>query len=485
MSDEPDYSVQITEANDALSDLEPSWKTAEFSAVDGIGPMDSLHQAGDALVAVAEFGEEGMTVLGSGVMVAPGVLLTATHVLDAFHRGGPGPVFCTFLPTGMRAWLPIDVVTISGPSAFYYDRKVTSDLSLVSCTLNSEAHIDQSLMLAPMHVSLPLLGDRLWAMGFRHQHIGDGGTFVTPFVSSGLVSAAYPNGRGERMASPCFEVEMEAFGGMSGGAVVNADGLLVGIVSSSFDGAPTYVTLIWEALRLDVKPPIAKLSAGEKVSLLGARARNLAKIKGDVRRDPFGDVTFRLPDEEAKLFRKSLPPEALDESRNPALDEGELEAFQDENGGELEDVAARAAMEALARLSLPGMRGFLETSGVPLVCLDAIASFSVEDFDGVEDCEITFTERALDGRLRIEFYFDLHRAIWTVQVPLEDFRAHQGSFDIHFHNAKVDGPIVSIDIVQRCYFRAHVMYDPASETFDDPVITTTAVKRRRRARPDA
>ena len=53
-------------------------------------PRTRSNQAGDALVAVAEFGEEGMTVLGRGVMVAPGMLLTATHVLEEFRRDGSG-----------------------------------------------------------------------------------------------------------------------------------------------------------------------------------------------------------------------------------------------------------------------------------------------------------------------------------------------------------------------------------------------------------
>jgi hypothetical protein len=34
--------------------------------------------------------------------------------------------------------------------------------------------------------------------------------------------------------------------------VVNDEGWLVGIVSSSFEGGPTYVTLIWDAMRLSV-----------------------------------------------------------------------------------------------------------------------------------------------------------------------------------------------------------------------------------------
>jgi hypothetical protein len=51
---------------------------------DGIGPMGSLHEAGDSLVAVAQFGDDGITILDSGVMVGPGLVLTATHVLDEF-----------------------------------------------------------------------------------------------------------------------------------------------------------------------------------------------------------------------------------------------------------------------------------------------------------------------------------------------------------------------------------------------------------------
>src|SRR5262245_20460477 len=107
------HSVQITRGNGALAGLKRSWATAEFSAEDGIGPLESLHQAGDMVVAVVRMDKEGTTVLGSGVMVGPGLLLTATHVLDEFPREGSGPVFMTFLPAGARAWLPKDVSALS------------------------------------------------------------------------------------------------------------------------------------------------------------------------------------------------------------------------------------------------------------------------------------------------------------------------------------------------------------------------------------
>src|SRR5882724_2136514 len=152
MTDQDNYSALITIDNAALSELELSWRTAVFTAEDGIGPLGSLHEAGDALVAVARLEQDALTILGSGVMVGPGLLLTATHVLDEFPRDGGGPVFLTFLPGAARAWLPRDVVTVSGRSEFDESRKVVSDLSLVSCTLNSAALAEFPLMLAPMQV---------------------------------------------------------------------------------------------------------------------------------------------------------------------------------------------------------------------------------------------------------------------------------------------------------------------------------------------
>jgi len=59
-------------------------------------------------------------------------------------------------------------------SKFDESRKVVSDPSLVSCTLNSAAHPEFPLKLAPMQVALPLVGDRLWAFGFSAADIATG-----------------------------------------------------------------------------------------------------------------------------------------------------------------------------------------------------------------------------------------------------------------------------------------------------------------------
>lgn len=225
-SDKTTHPISVTKNNSKLSKMPLSWKTILFSAEDGIGPLASLYDAGDALVAVAKMEEREITILGSGVMVGPGLLLTATHVIEeCMAVDATSPVFLTFLPGAARAWLPQEIVASSVVSKFDETRDVVSDLSLISCTLNSAAHETSPVMLAPMQIALPLVGERLWALGFRHQRIEDGTALVSLMVSSGLVTAVFPCGRGERMISPCCEVEMDVLGGMSGGPVLNSDGL--------------------------------------------------------------------------------------------------------------------------------------------------------------------------------------------------------------------------------------------------------------------
>lgn len=87
---------------------------------------------------------------------------------------------------------------------------------------------------------------------------------------------------------------MDTMGGMSGGPVVNDEGWLVGIVSSSFEGGPTYVTLIWDAVRVSVSGAPANLWPGGEGDLLVGRDLGLVKLKGDVTRDAERNVKVTL-----------------------------------------------------------------------------------------------------------------------------------------------------------------------------------------------
>jgi hypothetical protein len=292
------HSILITEDNPKLSILRRSWVTAEFTPEDGLGPMATLHQAGDSIVAVATITDQGVMAVGSGVMVAPGLMLSATHVLDEFPQEGAGPVCLTFLPESGRAWLPRGRTTAFGASAFDQDRRRVSDLTLLSCSLNSEAHEQFPLALAPLKLALPLIGERLWAFGYRHGDFVDGSGLLTPYVSSGLVTACFPQGRGERMPSTCIEVAMDTIGGMSGGPVVDEDGWVVGIVSSSLEGGPTYVTLIWDAMRLSVSGAPNGVWPTDEACLFSGRELGLVRIQGNATRDKSGNVVLSLSNPE-------------------------------------------------------------------------------------------------------------------------------------------------------------------------------------------
>lgn len=298
------HQVKITACNEELKKLELQWGRPKFTADDGLGPLDNLHQAGDAVVSVVSFFDNELVSIGSGIMIGPGLMLTATHVLNEFPRSGPGPVMLTFLPEGAaRAWIPTATVTASGKSEFVMnDNKVISDLSIVSCGLNSEAHITHPLSLAAIELCLPLPGQRLWAVGFRHGAIDSGVAPITPLVSSGLVTACYPHGRGERMRSPCIEVSMETLGGMSGGPVFNEGGRLIGIVSSSFDGGPTYVTLVWDALRTSIDSLPQEVWQDQPTGLAEGVQMGLVKIKGHFTSDAERNVRITLSDEEMMLL---------------------------------------------------------------------------------------------------------------------------------------------------------------------------------------
>lgn len=295
-------------------------------------------------------------------------------------------------------------------------------------------------------------------------------------VSSGLVTEAFPNGRGERLASPCFEVSMDTIGGMSGGAVVNAEGCVVGIVSSSLAGGPSYVTLIWEAMRMDIRGTVPELRDRTRTSLLTAKERGLAKIVGDIEPKPWGDVHFRFSSAKSELYARSISSGtgATDPDR---FTSDEIENFVDEWGSEMEDAAGEAAINALQDLTCEKVGRFI-SGEVPEEFHLPIQSFSVEDFEGVEDPTVISIERPESNKLIIDFFFNLHTVVWTVQVALSDFKDRQSSLPSYFTNIEVEDELVSMDLVQRVYFRAALTFDMEAQQFVDARVRTASVRQR-------
>lgn len=472
------HKAQITANNPKLSEIKLSWATVEYSAFDGIAPMGSLHEAGDSLVAVATMIDGELISLGSGVMVGPGLILTATHVLDEISSGGSHPLFMSFLPNSSgRVWLPKSATSTTRPSIFDETRKVSSDLTIVSCTLNSEAHEELPLMLTPIQIALPLIGERLWAFGYRHERTESDIESVTPYVSSGLVTACFPSGRGERMPAPCFEVDMETFGGMSGGPVVNSEGYIVGVVSTSFDGGPSYITLIWDAMRLPFQSPFPE-SIGSEINLFDAQHHKKVKIKGKVTRKLWGDVVFTMSEEEMNLLIESMPA-GVEKTAN-TLSDTQIEEFLDTWGNDLESHASHFAIEHLESLPQRSMTQFLIASEVNSDLLNEIQSFSVEDFEGVEDPEILSMKTLEGSLLEIDYFFNLRSVAWTIKINKSCYESQTIAFKEHFAIGLESDDTVNLCHVQRCYFRINLNFDNNLTEFIDSSITWTGVLKPRK-----
>jgi hypothetical protein len=97
--------------------------------------------------------------------------------------------------------------------------------------------------------------------------------------------------------------------------------------------------------------------------------------------------------------------------------------------------------------------------------------------------ELISTEIVDPGQVKIEYFFQLQMLIWTVEVSEDVCRQHGPDFQKHFINMREKGGGVSMEFVQRCYFRAVTVFDRDQEEFSEVSITSSAIRLFRSARP--
>ena len=297
----------VTSASTEPLSIPPKWDRPVFSDIDGIGDLGALSVMGGMVLAFGFIDERsGASACGSGVMVAPGLMATANHVAE--EAANSAAAVLSFLPDNrIRIWAPrerhvlgtelLQPVLVGSPY------RITSDVTLVACTLISEAALEHPLRMAHIEIAIPEVGERLWAVGYR-QLSRHGATGVAMLVSSGLVTQCHLSGRGSHLLGPSVEVAMNTLGGMSGGPVFNAEGHVIGIVSTSYEAddlrGPTFVSLVWPALVGTVAaewPP--NFWPDNRASLKIARALGYARVHGDAEfSNNVFDVTLEPVEEE-------------------------------------------------------------------------------------------------------------------------------------------------------------------------------------------
>jgi len=190
---------------------------------------------------------------GSAVLVAPGVALTAKHVIEPHLdrlMAGEKHSLCVGVTKGqMNVWGVRHVTLLS-----------YADIAILGLELRSAMPPDRTFRQAVISTRLPKIGDRVQIVGFRANEAtrvldGKQGYSVDAklLVSAGVVRERYPIRRDSAMLPwPVLEVDCPTWGGMSGGPVFDDRGNLIGLLCSSFsldsgDGI-SYVSLLYPAL---------------------------------------------------------------------------------------------------------------------------------------------------------------------------------------------------------------------------------------------
>lgn len=210
-----------------------------------------------AIVGVAVADPKRLVIWGSGVMVAPGVVLTASHNINEHYnavKAGKEQIHCIAVRQDGRAELWTHRQWI------WPDTK--SDISFLNVELCTEVPEDWSCACLPITTRAPQIGETLSVVGFRFDQPNRTGRIGTIenapiitkgglYVSTGQVQKLwYPERDPKRISFPAIQIGCDSLDGMSGGPVLDQAGDVVGILSATMEtleGKETYAAWILQA----------------------------------------------------------------------------------------------------------------------------------------------------------------------------------------------------------------------------------------------
>jgi hypothetical protein len=186
-------------------------------------------------------------IWGSAVMVAPGVALTAQHVIDAMRdegfsgEGGAGYLLALgFHNDGsMTIWNPDSSGAIGD-----------GDLSILTLVRATPCPA-RTVGLATLVARQPLVGESISLIGFTADEVEfeNNNAGMDSLGSVGQVIDVYPIERDRcRLPNSSAAVSAKTINGMSGGGAFDAQGRLIGIIAAGIGEDPSFISLVWPCI---------------------------------------------------------------------------------------------------------------------------------------------------------------------------------------------------------------------------------------------
>lgn len=218
-----------------------------------------------ALLTLCSKNDDDLQAWGTAFLVAPGIAITAAHVVTDYEKKGRLDPGSLFLMGGRNGQLVIwNVIHAQIPEL--------GDVAVLSIEPRFEHEWPLEIEFFRITAKSPTVGERVSTIGLKASK--DSFDHEEPVVIHGIVSAGevldFYADRKDR--APHFGATLTTIGGMSGGPVFDKKGDVCGVVTSSVATSDseyvTFATLLWGALHFQVDVPWPEGMYKEPVKLI-------------------------------------------------------------------------------------------------------------------------------------------------------------------------------------------------------------------------